>query len=67
MPTRLSGHKDYVLTGANGEVIFINICAQVQNDRMRIFSKPDPRTRFRIYPCRVAGILTPSVAMLTLN
>jgi hypothetical protein len=26
-----SGHRDYVLTGANGEVIFINICAQVQN------------------------------------
>ena len=26
-----AGHRDYVLTGANGEVVFINICAQVQN------------------------------------
>ncbi len=26
-----AGHRDYVLTGANGEIVFINICAQVQN------------------------------------
>lgn len=28
---RTAGHRDYVLTGANGEIVFINICAQVQN------------------------------------
>ncbi len=40
-PHRSSGHRDYVLTGANGEVVFINICAQVQNIPVSCRRDPD--------------------------